>query len=158
MDGEPVDDSVGQSLGAQRVRHRVREGRHAYHSGRDGGRRGHQYALATVARPTVPIACPRGPAGHEAPPRDSGRMDAGGGFGGLVLPAGAYVVKGGQVPLGTRGGHDDRRPGLAEPGAGARPHMDPVAAVPRPAMTLCLPRRNAWHRAKHSYKWHSARH
>jgi hypothetical protein len=24
-------------------------------------------------------------------------MDAGGGFGGLVLPAGAYVVKGGQV-------------------------------------------------------------
>ena len=30
-------------------------------------------------------------------PRDSARVDTGGGFGGLVLPAGAYVVKGGQV-------------------------------------------------------------
>jgi hypothetical protein len=38
-----------------------------------------------------------GPAGPDAPPQDSGRTDAGGGFGGLVLPAGAYVVKGGQV-------------------------------------------------------------
>jgi uncharacterized spore protein YtfJ len=38
-----------------------------------------------------------GPAGHDATPQESGRMDAGGGFGGLVLPAGAYVVKGGQV-------------------------------------------------------------
>jgi uncharacterized spore protein YtfJ len=38
-----------------------------------------------------------GPAGHDATPQDSERMDAGGGFGGLVLPAGAYVVKGGQV-------------------------------------------------------------
>ena len=38
-----------------------------------------------------------GPAGHDATPQDSGRTDAGGGFGALVLPAGAYVVKGGQV-------------------------------------------------------------
>ena len=37
------------------------------------------------------------PAGHDAEPQDPERMDAGGGFGGLVLPAGAYVVKGGQV-------------------------------------------------------------
>jgi len=37
------------------------------------------------------------PAGHDAAPQDSGAMDAGGGFGGLVLPAGAYVVKGGRV-------------------------------------------------------------
>jgi uncharacterized spore protein YtfJ len=37
------------------------------------------------------------PAGYDAPPQDSGHMDAGGGFGGLVLPAGAYVVKGDQV-------------------------------------------------------------
>ena len=28
---------------------------------------------------------------------DAGRTDAGGGFGGLVMPAGAYVVKGDQV-------------------------------------------------------------
>jgi uncharacterized spore protein YtfJ len=34
---------------------------------------------------------------QDATPQDSGRMDAGGGFGGLVLPAGAYVVKGDQV-------------------------------------------------------------
>jgi hypothetical protein len=38
-----------------------------------------------------------GPAGGDAPPQDSERMDAGGGFGGLVLPAGAYIVQGGQV-------------------------------------------------------------
>ncbi len=39
-------------------------------------------------------------------------------------------------PLGTRGGRDDRRPGLAEPGAGARPHLDPPAQAPQSAMTL----------------------
>ena len=38
-----------------------------------------------------------GPAGHDAASQDSGRTDAGGGFGGLVLPSGAYVVKGDQV-------------------------------------------------------------
>jgi uncharacterized spore protein YtfJ len=32
-----------------------------------------------------------------APPHDSGRADVGGGFGGLVLPSGAYVVQGDQV-------------------------------------------------------------
>ena len=31
------------------------------------------------------------------PESDPGRMDAGGGFGGVVLPTGAYVVKGDQV-------------------------------------------------------------
>jgi len=34
---------------------------------------------------------------QEATPQDPGRVDAGGGFGGLVLPSGAYVVKGDQV-------------------------------------------------------------
>jgi uncharacterized spore protein YtfJ len=38
-----------------------------------------------------------GPAGQDAVPRDPGHPDAGGGFGGLVLPSGAYVVKGDQV-------------------------------------------------------------
>ena len=38
-----------------------------------------------------------GPAGHGATPQSSEHADAGGGFGGLVLPMGAYVVKGGQV-------------------------------------------------------------
>jgi uncharacterized spore protein YtfJ len=33
---------------------------------------------------------------HESP-QDAGRTDAGGGFGGLILPAGVYVVKGDQV-------------------------------------------------------------
>jgi uncharacterized spore protein YtfJ len=37
------------------------------------------------------------PAGHDAAPQDSERTDAGGGFGGVVLPAGTYVVKDGQV-------------------------------------------------------------
>jgi hypothetical protein len=38
-----------------------------------------------------------GPAVPDATPPDPGQADAGGGFGGLVLPAGAYVVKGDQV-------------------------------------------------------------
>ena len=47
------------------------------------------------ARPgSVPEA---GPAVREATLGDSERTDAGGGFGGLVLPAGAYIVKDGQV-------------------------------------------------------------
>ena len=33
----------------------------------------------------------------DAVPQESGSPDAGGGFGGVVLPAGAYVVKGAQV-------------------------------------------------------------
>jgi hypothetical protein len=34
---------------------------------------------------------------REAGRADAGRADAGGGFGGLIMPAGAYVVKGDQV-------------------------------------------------------------
>ena len=34
---------------------------------------------------------------HDAAPQDPEPRDAGGGFGGLVLPAGVYVVKGDQV-------------------------------------------------------------
>jgi hypothetical protein len=45
-----------------------------------------------------PSIRPEGDAGgHDATPHDAGRVDAGGGFGGLVLPIGAYVVRGGQV-------------------------------------------------------------
>ena len=49
-----------------------------------------------------PAARPDSPPGESATaddaiPQDSGRMDAGGGFGGLVLPSGAYVVKGDEV-------------------------------------------------------------
>ena len=36
-------------------------------------------------------------AAPDATPQESGPTDAGGGFGGLVLPAGAYVVRGDQV-------------------------------------------------------------
>jgi uncharacterized spore protein YtfJ len=39
----------------------------------------------------------QGAATHDITPQDPGRTDAGGGFGGLVLPSGAYVVKGDQV-------------------------------------------------------------
>jgi hypothetical protein len=34
---------------------------------------------------------------HGATPQDSARTEVGGGFGGLVLPSGAYVVRGDQV-------------------------------------------------------------
>jgi len=48
-----------------------------------------------AARPGSP---PREePAVQNAAPPESVRPDAGGGFGGLVLPAGAYIVKGDQV-------------------------------------------------------------
>ena len=48
-----------------------------------------------AARPGTP---PReDPAVQNAASPESGRPDAGGGFGGVVLPAGAYVVKGDQV-------------------------------------------------------------
>jgi uncharacterized spore protein YtfJ len=48
----------------------------------------------SAARPDGPPAA--GPE-EEAASQDPGRTDAGGGFGGLVLPSGAYVVKGDQV-------------------------------------------------------------
>ncbi len=38
-----------------------------------------------------------GTTAHDITPQDSGRTDVGGGFGGLVLPSGAYVVKGDHV-------------------------------------------------------------
>jgi uncharacterized spore protein YtfJ len=49
-----------------------------------------------------PAAGPGSPPGEaaaedEITPQDSGRTEAGGGFGGLVLPSGAFVVKGDQV-------------------------------------------------------------
>jgi uncharacterized spore protein YtfJ len=59
---------------------------------------------AGAARPrhgipaTGPGSSPEGgPTVRDATPQDPERMEAGGGFGGLVLPAGAYVVKGDQV-------------------------------------------------------------
>lgn len=39
----------------------------------------------------------RGNPSENTVPRDPGSMDAGGGLGGLVLPSGAYVVKGDKV-------------------------------------------------------------
>jgi uncharacterized spore protein YtfJ len=47
------------------------------------------------ARPDRPHEA--GAMAHDAAPDGSGPMEAGGGFGGLVLPSGAYVVKGDQV-------------------------------------------------------------
>ena len=44
-----------------------------------------------------PAAGPDTLAAPDATPQESGPAEAGGGFGGLVLPAGAYVVRGDQV-------------------------------------------------------------
>ena len=49
----------------------------------------------SAARPGSPLE--DSPVAADIAPQDSGLMDAGGGFGGLVLPSGAYVVKGDQV-------------------------------------------------------------
>ena len=53
-------------------------------------------------RRAAPAGGADGPPGESAAPggaapREPGRADAGGGFGGLVLPSGAYVVKGDEV-------------------------------------------------------------
>jgi uncharacterized spore protein YtfJ len=50
-----------------------------------------------AARPDSPPEPGEGATALGVTPQDSGPMDAGGGFGGLVLPSGAYVVKGDQV-------------------------------------------------------------
>jgi uncharacterized spore protein YtfJ len=64
-------------------------------AGGGGGGMGHPRHRDPAAGPdSLPEATP---AELDATLPDSGPMDAGGGFGGLVLPVGAYVVKGGQV-------------------------------------------------------------
>ena len=57
------------------------------------------------ARRGNPAAGPGGPPGEagavrEVTPREPGQGEAGGGFGGVVLPSGAFVVKDGQVRWG----------------------------------------------------------
>jgi uncharacterized spore protein YtfJ len=51
-------------------------------------------ATASEAAATEPVAAATAPDGTA---QDPGRTEAGGGFGGLVLPSGAYVVQDGQV-------------------------------------------------------------
>ena len=64
-------------------------------AGGGGGGTGHTRRDNPAAGPgSLPAP---GATAHDATPQDSGRMDAGGGFGGLVLPTGAYVVKDDQV-------------------------------------------------------------
>jgi hypothetical protein len=60
--------------------------------GGGSARTGHGNSAARLGGPPE-----EGPVVHDTAPQDAGRMDAGGGFGGLVLPSGAYVVKGDQV-------------------------------------------------------------
>ena len=54
-------------------------------------------AGTALPRRSSPAARPDGPPQESAAARDSARMEAGGGFGGLVLPSGAYVVRGEEV-------------------------------------------------------------
>ena len=64
-------------------------------AGGGGGGTGHNRRGDLAAGPDSPPES--GDAAHDSPPQNSGRTEAGGGFGGLVLPSGAYVVNGGQV-------------------------------------------------------------
>ena len=73
-------------------------------AGGGGGGTGHNRRGDPAAGPDSPpdapaaSAAPHAPAAaHDRTPQDPGRTEAGGGFGGLVLPSGAYVVNGGQV-------------------------------------------------------------
>ena len=49
------------------------------------------------SRPGNSAGPPDGSAEPDAAPQEAGPADAGGGFGGLIMPTGAYVVKGDQV-------------------------------------------------------------
>jgi hypothetical protein len=64
-------------------------------AGGGGGGTAHTRRGNLAAGPDSPSE--EGAVAHDSTPRDSGRADAGGGFGGLVLPSGAYVVRGDQV-------------------------------------------------------------
>ena len=64
-------------------------------AGGGGGGTGHNRRDTPPAGPGTPLE--GGGTADEATPQHSGRTETGGGFGGLVLPSGAYVVKGDQV-------------------------------------------------------------
>ena len=64
-------------------------------AGGGGGGTGRDRRADPAAGPDSPPETPA--AADDGTPQDSGRTEAGGGFGGLVLPSGAYVVKGDQV-------------------------------------------------------------
>jgi uncharacterized spore protein YtfJ len=67
-------------------------------AGGGGGGTGHNRRGDPAAGPdSPPDAADAADAAHDRTPQDSGRTEAGGGFGGLVLPSGAYVVNGDQV-------------------------------------------------------------
>jgi uncharacterized spore protein YtfJ len=70
-------------------------------AGGGGGGTGHNRRGDPAAGPDSPpdaaAAADAPDAAHDRTPQDSGRTEAGGGFGGLVLPSGAYVVNGDQV-------------------------------------------------------------
>jgi uncharacterized spore protein YtfJ len=64
-------------------------------SGGGGAGTAHPRRRNSAARPGSPPG--ESATADDAMPQDSGRMDAGGGFGGFVLPSGVYVVKGDEV-------------------------------------------------------------
>jgi uncharacterized spore protein YtfJ len=64
-------------------------------AGGGGGGTGRNRHGDTAADPDSPPEAAAAPDGGKA--QDSGRTEAGGGFGGVVLPSGAYVVRDGQV-------------------------------------------------------------
>jgi len=64
-------------------------------AGGGGGGTGHNRRGDPAAGPESPPGAPD--AAHDRTRQDPGRTEAGGGFGGLVLPSGAYVVNGDQV-------------------------------------------------------------
>jgi uncharacterized spore protein YtfJ len=69
-------------------------------AGGGGGGTGRNRHGGTAADPDSPpeaAATAHDGTAHDGTAQDSGRTEAGGGFGGVVLPSGAYVVQDGQV-------------------------------------------------------------
>lgn len=61
------------------------------------GRNRHGDPAADPDSPPEAAATAHDGTAHDGTAQDSGRTEAGGGFGGVVLPSGAYVVQDGQV-------------------------------------------------------------
>ena len=61
------------------------------------GRNRHGDPAAGPDSPPQAAATEHDATAHDGKAQDSGRTEAGGGFGGVVLPSGAYVVQDGQV-------------------------------------------------------------
>ncbi|HEX3514210.1 MAG TPA: spore germination protein GerW family protein [Trebonia sp.] len=89
--------SVGRAFGAAYEKDGILIIPVAIVAGGGGGGTGRNRRADPATGPDSDSTSEAAATAHDSTPQDSGRTEAGGGFGGLVLPTGAYVVKDDQV-------------------------------------------------------------